>query len=203
MHAFPYRFISKTSLIFSLVLFFIVNEKKENLTKVSLVVLALLSFIIGDGFLINAQSSLMFIIGCVFFALGKILYAIRFSNKQDFNIFKLIPFLLFCFVYMCSLMMFIYNNLGNYFIFLLMYLFIVMILAQFAYLRKSEVNKISYWLVLIGVIFYMFSDSLTILMKFYDSNIGYNRITIMLFYALSQYFIVIGIVKENKFLNKV
>ncbi|WP_452599894.1 lysoplasmalogenase family protein [Pontimicrobium sp. MEBiC01747] len=203
MEAFPYRYITKTLLIFSLIVFFIVNEKKEKLTKVSIVILALLSFTIGDVFLINSESSVMFVIGSVFFALGKILYAIRFSNKEDFNILKLIPFLLFCFVYMCSLMMLVYNNLGDYFIFLLMYLFIVMILAQFAYLRKNEVNKISYWLVLVGVILSMFSDSLTILKQFYDNSIAYNHITIMLFYGMSQYFIVLGIVKERKKLNTV
>ncbi len=200
---FPSRYISKASLIFLLVIFFLFNQSEEESNKKPIVILALLSFIVGDVFFIGADSSIMLVIGTVFFAIGKVLYAIRFSNKRDFNILKLIPFLLFCFIYMCCLMVAIYDNLGNYFIFLLMFLFIVMILAQFAYLRKNEVNRLSYWLVLIGVILSMFSDSLTILKQFYDRDIAYNNITIMLFYGLSQYFIILGITKEKKQINEV
>ena len=91
----------------------------------------------------------------------------------------------------------VYSNLGDYFLPALLYLFIVMLVAQFAYLRKKEVNKESYWFVLIGIILSMFSDSITILKEFYSMDIAYNHITIMLFYGMSQYFIVIGILKEN------
>lgn len=198
LSSFPYRYISKALLVFLLVIFFLFNQSEDESNKKPIVILALLSFIVGDVFFISADSSnIMLIIGAIFFAIGKILYAIRFSNKQDFNILKLIPFLLFCFIYMCWLMIVIYDNLGNYFIPTLSFLFIVMILTQFAYLRKNEVNRLSYWLVLIGVILSMFSDSLTILKQFHDYNIAYNNVTIMLFYGLSQYFIILGIIKEK------
>jgi uncharacterized membrane protein YhhN len=196
--AFPYRYISKALLIFLLVIFFLFNRSEEELNKKPIVTLALLSFMVGDVFFTGVDSNIVLIIGATFFAIGKVLYAIRFANKRDFNILKLIPFLLFCFIYMCCLMMIIYDNLGHYFLPLLLFLFVVMIQAQFAYLRKNEVNRLSYWLVLIGVILSMFSDSLTILKQFYDNEIAYNNITIMLFYGLSQYFIVIGIIKEKK-----
>lgn len=95
-------------------------------------------------------------------------------------------------------MMLVYNNLGQYFLVLLIYLFVVMMLAQFAYLTRNEVNKTSYWLVLIGVLFSMFSDSINILKVFYNDEIAYNNISIMLFYGVSQYLIILGIVTERK-----
>lgn len=199
LEAFPYRYISKFLLIFLLLIFYVKNQKEENLKKTALVIVALICFIIGDAFLTASSNNLklFFVIGVCFFGLAKVLYSLRFSNKQDFNTLKLLPFLLFCFAYMSVVMSLVYSNLGDYFLPALLYLFIVMLVAQFAYLRKKEVNKESYWFVLIGIILSMFSDSITILKEFYSMDIAYNHITIMLFYGMSQYFIVIGILKEN------
>ena len=44
----------------------------------------------------------------------------------------------------------------------------------------------------------MIADSLDILKMFYDPEIAYNKITIMFFYCLSQYLIILGVLKETK-----
>lgn len=193
-----FRYLTKALLIIVLLYYFILNKPKSNSRNNKLMIYAIYGFLVGDAFITASRISSYFLApGVVCFAFSKILYSIRFSNKKDFNIIKLLPFLLFCFSYMCLVMVVIFNSLGNYFIPVLLYLFIVMLTAQFAYLRRYEVNKRSYILVLIGVIFSMFSDSITLLKEFYDYNIAYNQYTIMLFYALSQYFIIIGITKEK------
>ncbi|WP_299887589.1 lysoplasmalogenase [uncultured Lacinutrix sp.] len=191
------RYFTKSSLMLLLLLFYVVNQNEQYKSKMYLVVIAICCFIIGDFFIIDGKSKLFITVGAIFFAVAKILYTIRFSNNNDFNILRLIPFLLFCFAYMSLVMLFIYNNLGVYFFPVLVYLFIVMITAQFAYLRKNNVNITSYWLVIIGIVLSMFSDSITFLKEFYDPEIAYNEYTIMLFYGLSQYFIVVGLVKES------
>lgn len=193
----PIRYITKSSLIGLLLFFYLHNEQEDEKKKMYLVVTAICCFIVGDFFMINGESKSFLVTGVFFFAIAKVLYSIRFLNKKDFNILKLIPFLLFCFTYMTSVMLLVYNNLGSYFLPVLVYLFIVMLTAQFAYLRKGEVNNSSYWLVLIGVILSMFSDSINILKEYYDPNIAYNNYTIMFFYGASQYFIVTGLVREN------
>ncbi|WAC03925.1 lysoplasmalogenase [Lacinutrix neustonica] len=193
----PYRYLTKTLLITSLLIYFIINHNETSRKKVIMVVAALGCFIIGDLFLITMESKPLFIWGVFFFAIAKVLYSVRFSNHSDFKIYQLLPFLLFCFAYMCSVMLLVYDNLEDYFLPTLGYLFIVLIVAQFAYLRRNEVNKTSYWLVLIGIMFSMFSDSITLLKEFYSPNIAYHQITIMLFYGLSQYFIIVGIIQEN------
>ena len=73
-----------------------------------------------------------------------------------------------------------------------------MLLMQFAYLRKGEVNGLSFWLVILGVFFSMIADSINVLKTFYDPLFAYNKITVMFFYCLSQYMIIMGVLKETK-----
>ena len=64
-------------------------------------------------------------------------------------------------------------------------------------MRKGIVNSSSYNLVFIGAIFFMISDSILALNKFYQP-IPFSNISIMLTYALAQYLIVLGILKLKK-----
>ncbi|WP_452223388.1 lysoplasmalogenase family protein [Lacinutrix chionoecetis] len=193
-----FRYLTKLSLVLLLLIYYLTNqEEKSNIRKLQ-VILALTCFIIGDFFLIGGDVTSQLVAGGVFFCIAKVCYALRFSNKKDFEIRELIPFLLFCFAYITTVMMVVYRNLGIFFLPILFYLFVVMLTAQFAYLRKNEVNTASFWLVLLGVILSMFSDSINILKEFYRQDFAYNEYTVMLFYGFSQYFIVLGIVKENR-----
>ena len=97
----------------------------------------------------------------------------------------------------------VYDNLGDFFIPVLIYLFASMILALFTYLRKDVVNNISFLIVLLGVISSVFSDSITVLQSFYDQDFGYHQYTIMFFYGLFQYLVVIGITKEELISNEI
>ncbi|WGD34967.1 lysoplasmalogenase [Olleya sp. YS] len=198
-HLITYRYISKTLLSISLLVFYVINTNQNHNLKKQLVIGALCCFIVGDIFFItgNSGNSLHFVIAALLFIIAKVCYSIRFLNNEDFDISKLAPFLLFCFLYMSIIMYIVYNNLGDFFIPLLLYLFVVMMLMQFAYLRKSEVNTKSFWLVIIGVVLSMVADSINILKMFYDSSIAYNKITVMLFYGLSQFLIVLGILNET------
>ena len=194
---FPFRYISKSLLLLSLLLLYAINVREKNPKKRNLVFAALSCFLIGDIFLIGGDNIVQFVIGALFFSIAKIFYTLRFTNNKDFKIIKLLPFLLFCFIYMSVIISIVYNNLVAFFFPTLFYLFIVMLLAQFAYLRKAEVNNLSYWLVLVGVICSMFSDSINTLKMFYDYDIAYNNFTIMFFYGISQYLILVGILQEH------
>ncbi len=131
-----------------------------------------------------------------FFVLGKLFYALRFSNQKDFKLYMLLPFLVISFGYMVFIMDLIYDKLGDFFIPVMVYLFACLIVALFAFLRKGEVNIKSYILVIIGIGFTILSDTISVLQEFYQSDIAYHKITIMLFYGISQYFIVLGVVRE-------
>ena len=92
----------------------------------------------------------------------------------------------------------IYDNLHQLFIPVMIYFFTSVILLQFAFLRKADVNKMSYLVVFIGTVLCIVSDSITALKIFYLPNFAYEKITIMLFYGIGQYLIVYGITKEVK-----
>lgn len=196
---YSYRYFSKIALGVSLLLFYVLNNKQKDNTKKRLVIYALSLFLIGDFFFITGNSGKMthFVIAEFLFIAGKICYSVRFLNNEDFKISKLIPFLVFCFAYMTLITSIVYNNLNHYFFPFLIYLFVVMLLMQFAFLRKNEVNTSSFWLVMIGVFLSMIADSINILKTFYNPMIAYNKITVMLFYCLSQYLIIVGGLKEK------
>ncbi|AUP80804.1 lysoplasmalogenase family protein [Flavivirga eckloniae] len=194
-----FRFISKSLVTILLLGYYLVNNKEQFKIKRIFTVCALLFFLVGDVFLIIHTQAACFVIGTLCFIFGKVFYAFRFSNKRDFSLLKLFPFLAFCFIYLAGFLILIYKNLDSYFFLILLYLFAAMTTIAFAYLRKGEVSLISYKWVLIGIIFSILSDNITALRLFYDSNFAYHSITIMLFYGLSQYFIILGIVKETNF----
>lgn len=194
-----HRYISKSVLIILLLVYYLINQKEVNNRKKVYMLLAFFSFLAGDILMLLYTDQLLYMVGISCFILGKMFYAFRFSNKKDFDFFKLLPFVILIFTYMVGLLFLMLNNLDSYFYVILVYLFMALTVVIFALLRKSVVNKKSYYLVLLGILFSVFSDSITGLQSFYNSDIAYHKVTIMLFYGLSQYFIVHGIVKETNF----
>ena len=91
----------------------------------------------------------------------------------------------------------IYDNLGQMFIPAMIYAFVALMMLQLAYLRKHAVSKISYRMVIVGALITIISDSVTALKEFY-AVVPYQDILIMLFYGISQYFIIIGLAKGEQ-----
>lgn len=191
-----YRFITKTPIMVSLIAYYLINQKEKMNKRLIFMSLALIFFLLGDFFLLMYKNFILYIIGMSFFVLGKLFYALRFSNQKDFKLYMLFPFLMLSFAFMVFLMNLIYDRLGDFFVPVMVYLFACLMVALFAFLRKGEVNFSSYVLVVLGIVFTIFSDTISVLQEFYRSDIAYHKITIMLFYGISQYFIVIGIVRE-------
>ncbi|WAC02065.1 lysoplasmalogenase family protein [Lacinutrix neustonica] len=98
---------------------------------------------------------------------------------------------------MIGIMYLITKNLSDLFFPTLIYLFSTILMGLFALLRKNEVNKKSYYFVWYGVIAALICDSISVLQIFQSSKILYPKITLILFYAISQYLIVRGILEET------
>lgn len=190
------RLVSKSLIVILLLTFYLVNKKELSRKKRIFMVTALLFFLAGDILLIFYEVEKLYMLGMSCFILGKVFYIFRFSNRRDFDLLRLLPFLILCFFYMVGVLYLMLNNLNSYFYVILVYLFVALTVVIFGLLRKSAVNRKSYYLVLIGILFSIFSDSITGLSSFYHEDIAYQAYTIMAFYGLSQYFIVLGIVKE-------
>ncbi|XMO87778.1 lysoplasmalogenase family protein [Algibacter sp. AS12] len=198
----PFRFVSKSLLSILLFVYYLLNEEEEFNANRLAVAGALIFFIIGDNMLILNQISVYNILGICCFIIAKVFYVLRFYNNRDFNFKKLIPFFMLCFIYMAFLLIIIIENLNSQFYFItLVYLFVASTTLIFGVLRGSVVNKTSFYLVMLGIIASVLSDSISVLELFYVNGVAYQEITIMLFYGISQYFIILGIVNETQ--NKV
>ena len=146
--------------------------------------IALSCFLVGDWLLTEPKNTTLFASGMMFFILGKLFYVFRFSHQRDFRLGNLFPFLVVCFLYTAGLMNLIYDNLHQLFLPVMVYFFASVIVLQFAFLRRDDVNKLSYLLVFIGIILTIVSDSIGALKIFYIPNFAYENITIMLFYGI-------------------
>ena len=194
--SFPYRYVSKPMIMLLLLVFYIYNHTETGTKKYKYVIIAICSFLIGDILLITHSNMYLFIGGMVLFMIGKIFYSLKFSHTTDFNLLRLIPFLLVIFAFMATLFSFIYDNLEEFFIPVLFYFFVSLMTLQVAFLRKEAVNFLSYMLVLFGLELLVIGESVLALKMFYQ-DIPYQDILTILLYGVSQYFIILGILKEN------
>ncbi|MDO6597038.1 lysoplasmalogenase family protein [Oceanihabitans sp. 2_MG-2023] len=192
-----FRLITKPFLMISLLVYYIINHKEKSKNKFLFMIIALSLFLVGDILFIFKNISVLFTLGMFSFVLGKLFFAFKFSNQNDFKLIKLFPILSFCFIYILIILNIVYDKLEGYFFPVLFYLFVAMLVLQFAYLRKSEVDRKSYLIVGLGVLFSVFSDSISVLHVFYSEGIFYEKVTVILLYGISQYLIVTGIVSEK------
>jgi len=197
--AIPYRYYTKPLIVLSLLVFYYLNKKKnETKSKFYIIIGALFCFLIGDILLIEPKSSLYFGLGMMFFIIAKLFLAKKFTHHRDFKMGRLLLFLSGCFIYILVITYFIYYNLNNLFVPVLIYFFASIMVLQFAFLRKSDVDALSYKLVFSGMILALVSDTITGFKMFYMPDFPYEKILIMLFYSISQYLIFVGLVKEVK-----
>jgi len=189
--------LTKQWFLAALITFFYMNSKSRTNKSFKWMLLGLTAFWIGDFFLIFLEQQLFLNLGLAFFIIGKLSYSIRFTNKKDFKISKIIPFILGCFFYIIFLMSFLLDSLDGYFSPIIAYIFITTIVGLFAFLRQYEVNKKSFILVFIGVLFSFVSDSLSFVYAFYNQFYLSKFSFVILFYSISQYLIVTGILKED------
>jgi uncharacterized membrane protein YhhN len=69
-------------------------------------------------------------------------------------------------------------------------------MAVTAFLRKGKVSKTSFNLVFLGAIFFLISDSLLALNKYYEPMVS-SGITVILTYGIAQYLIVLGLLNRK------
>jgi uncharacterized membrane protein YhhN len=99
-------------------------------------------------------------------------------------------------------MFLIYDHLDDFFIPVIIYIFACLVMSLFAYMRLGAENKASFYLVFAGVLCSIISDTFGVLGSFYFGITTSSKIGVMLFYAVSQLLIVIGLTKETFYLSK-
>ncbi len=190
------HYFTKPLIVGSLIAYFIPNSKHLNKSTKNLTLVALIFSVIGDMFLMYTDEyPNYFTSGLVAFLLAHIMYILVFLKKRNLKV-KPYGFIALIILYGSILFYVLKNGLGNMLIPVLVYMLVILIMATTAFWRKGNVNKQSFYLVFIGALFFIFSDSLIALDKFY-MPIPLARTGIILTYAFAQLLIVSGIIKQQ------
>ena len=141
-----------------------------------------------------SKSANFFLSGLGAFLLAHIMYVLVFLKSRN-KAANSLPIVVILLMYASVIFYFLKDGLGDMLIPVLAYLLVILIMAATAFIRKRS-NIDSYKLVFAGAVFFMISDSLLALNKFYEP-LPFSNISIMLTYALAQYLIVLGILKQK------
>jgi len=188
--------IAKPLILTSLILFFYLRSNHLMLKTRRLMLLALSFSLIGDVLIIFDDISInYFLAGLVSFLLAHIMYIFVFLEKRN-NSIKPIAYVTILLVYVFGLFYLLKDGLENMLIPVIIYIVAILTMAITTSLRKGNVPSLSYNLVLVGTLLFVISDSFIALNKFYTS-VPNEHLIIMSTYALAQYCIVIGVLKQK------
>lgn len=188
------HYIAKPAIVASLIVLVINTSSHLPKTIKNLTITALIFALLGDVLLMFAElSPHFFSAGLVAFLLAHLYYVLVFFKHRNGDRSPLV-FIVILLIYALVLFYFLKDGLGVMLFPVIIYMSIILTMATAAYLRKNKVNSMSYRLVFTGAIFFMISDSILALNRFYES-IPWSNISIMITYAIAQYLIVLGILK--------
>ncbi|MBS1743654.1 MAG: lysoplasmalogenase [Bacteroidetes bacterium] len=149
--------------------------------------------------LLQDKNPNFFIFGLVCFLITHICYSLYFLQvkKSGISLLKQKPYLLFLtLLYSACLLYLLVPKLGDLRIPVIVYAIVItiMVLCSLrAYNFSAETARLSF---VMGAVFFVISDSLLAINKFYSSFAGAGFF-IMLTYCLAQYFILTGFIKNN------
>lgn len=156
---------------------------------------------LGDIFLLfESYNSDYFIAGLACFLLTHLCYIIFFIGIKSaaLSFLKKQPFLVILTVFFCSgLLIFLFPFLGDLKIPVLVYGTVICFMMLGSLHIYLKVNKPANNYFIIGAMFFLLSDSLLALNKFY-TPIVLSSIWIILTYCAAQYFIVIAFIKTTE-----
>nr|WP_321223223.1 lysoplasmalogenase [uncultured Psychroserpens sp.] len=190
-------YVFKPAIVISLLIFFFLKCKSINKSLRLLIILALWFSLAGDILLMFVDKSPnYFLFGLVAFLLAHIMYVIAFLKHRN-KALSAYWFMALLMVFAASLFYIIQDGLKEMLVPVIIYMLVILCMSATAYLRKGTVSKLSYTLVFIGALFFLLSDSILALNKFYES-LPFSNISIMLTYAIAQFLIILGIVKLDQ-----
>lgn len=191
-----YRVISKSIPGVLLLLYYIYNCSVINARKYNYMIIALIMFTLGGAVFIF-KGKLTLGVAMLFYMLAKLFYAFKFSNDKEYNTSQIIPLLIVAFLYLIFIVNLVYDKLGYFFVPVAVYLFVILIVFFFAYLRKESVVYKSFLCVFLGVVLSIVSDSLKLLQQFHEMEIPFEKFFSIFIFGVSQYLIVMGITHEK------
>lgn len=191
-----YHYFTKPLILISLIIFFWKHSQNLDVNTKRFTLLALSFSLLGDILLMFVNTSANFFIGgLIAFLVAHIMYVFVFLKKKS-TANNTLPFIVILLLYATILFYFLKDRLDDLMLPVIVYMFVILLMVVAAFSRKGNVSKNSYILVFLGALFFITSDSLLALNKFY-APLPFSSISIMLTYSIAQLFIVFGIKKQQ------
>ena len=184
----------KAGIIPILIVLFKVTVRNENTISNWLIFTALFFSWAGDialGVIRHPES--MFMLGLICFLITHVLYVIVFLRTPGRNlpaeklIYSIVPILL----YGPALVLILYDGLGEMKIPVIIYTTVILTMVTAAINRIEKANRTSFYLVLIGAVLFLSSDSMLAIDKF-RNPFPFASPLIMFTYIAGQFLIVMG-----------
>ncbi len=190
------HFVSKPLIVGLLLFYFSKYGKHLKPHTKTFTILALSFSLVGDVLLLFVyRSGLFFIAGLLAFLIAHIMYSIVFLKQRNTEM-KPYGFVFLLLIYASGLFYLLKPGLGDLLVPVVIYMFIILLMAVSAFLRHKSTNPSSYNQIFIGALVFMLSDSLLAINKFY-SPFDFADFGIMFTYALAQLLIVFGLLKQE------
>jgi len=195
---FPEMELYSKAALMPILLFTCFSLKNRAVRNVGIpVILALFFSWIGDLVLTNEE---FFLYGLGAFFLAHAFYIFSFTKSNFDNhevaLIHKAPIFMLLFVFFGGMMFFYLKpNLGEMILPVIAYIGIIIGMNIAALNRYKKVNDLSFWLIMIGAIFFLISDSIIAINKF-DHLIDNASVYIMFTYILAQFLIVQGTLKR-------
>ena len=190
--------VIKALIIPFLIMFFISGTRLHRGTGQLMIIAALLFSWFGDILLeIPSKTGSFFVPGLLSFLIAHIMYFLVFIKTPGKNylvswrLLWLIPVFLFGFF----LVSFLYNDLNELKLPVIIYAIVILSMLSAAINRKEKVNTASFRLVIAGAILFVVSDSSIAVSKF-SFRFSSPDIVIMSTYLAAQYLIISGLIKQ-------
>jgi uncharacterized membrane protein YhhN len=191
--------VTKPLIMLSLTGYYWINAERRSLTFM----LALLFCWLGDVLLMfESTAALFFIFGLVSFLIGHLLYMISYRQlRGDDTSHELlwtqkIRFSIPIVLVGTGLITVLFPTLGVLKIPVLLYSMVLVGMVMTALFRYGRTSSLSFWMVFAGAAFFMISDSLLAINKFY-APLPSAGFLIMLTYIGAQYLIVEGSLRHR------
>jgi uncharacterized membrane protein YhhN len=191
----------KALIIPVLIIVFKATIGNENTLSYWLIFAALSFSWAGDVALgITRHQETMFMLGLICFLLTHVLYVIVFIRTPGKNlppkkfIYLIVPIL----IYGLVLLLVLYHDLGEMKIPVIIYTSVILAMVAAAINRFEKVNRISFYLVFIGAVLFLSSDSMLAIDKF-SHPFPFAPPLIMFTYIAGQFLIVMGYLRQSYF----
>jgi uncharacterized membrane protein YhhN len=191
------HFISKPLIVISLLVYYYYGSAREDRSTVF--VIALICCLAGDIFLMSPD---YFIPGLISFLVGHVLYIFAYrqhQNDDDVDSLRGLQRVRLAFPIVLAgtgLVVILFPVLGDMQVPVIIYAGVITMMALTALFRYGRTSSNSFWLVFVGAVLFMMSDSILAVNKFLTpvDNAG---LLIMVSYMGAQFLIVDGILKHQ------